>query len=216
VRVARAGASGRGAMWIAGPEIVRGTSTLALHFETTAGIGPITGADRTASWLDVTRMASLRFVKHERHILSTHDDSVDVGAGDRTWSATDGAGGASPSDAALDELSFIYFLRTLPLSDDSTYTFTRHYDAERNPQTVRVVGRDTLRTKAGVFATVVVELRVRDPRHYRGDGVIKIHLSDDSRRIPVRIESRMPVFGATVLTLESFVLPGTREASPQR
>ena len=106
------------------------------------------------------------------------------------------------ANAPLDELSFIYFLRTLPLLDDSARTFVRHYDSDRNPVTVTVVGRDTLKTRAGEFPTIIVEMRVRDPRHYQGDGVIRINLSDDARRLPVRIESRMPVFGATVLTLK--------------
>ena len=194
-------------MWIEDlPAIVHGSPTLVLRFETAAGVGPVRGSDRTASWLDPDRMASLRFVKHEHHLLSTRDDSVEMFADTRRWSAADGTAGDSPTDAPLDELSFIYYLRTLPLADDTARAYIRHFDAERNPATIRVVGRDSLRTEAGEFATIVVELRVKDPRHYRGDGVIRINLSDDSRRIPVRIESRMPVFGSTVLTLRSYVM----------
>jgi hypothetical protein len=48
-----------------------------------------------------------------------------------------------------------------------------------------------------------VEMRVKDPRRYKGEGVLRIHLTDDACRIPVRIESTMPVLGTTVLTLES-------------
>ena len=69
---------------------------------------------------------------------------------------------------------------------------------------MRVLARDTVRTRAGTFATIVVEMRVRDPQRYGGEGTIRLHLSDDARRIPVRIESSVPVLGATVLTLESF------------
>jgi hypothetical protein len=46
-------------------------------------------------------------------------------------------------------------------------------------------------------------MRVRDPRRYRGEGVIRVNLSDDACRIPVRIESRMPVVGAAVMLLAS-------------
>ena len=217
VHVARMGASGRGAMWIEDtPAMVRGSSTLVLRFETAAGVGPVRGSDRTASWLDIDRMASLRFVKHERHLLSTRDDSVEMFAETRRWSAADGTGGESPSGAPLDELSFIYFLRTLPLADTTYHAYIRHFDAERNPATIRVLRRDTLRTSAGTFATILVELRVHDPRHYHGEGVIRINLSDDVRRIPVRIESRMPVFGVTVLTLQSFVMPTASDSRAAR
>ena len=161
-------------------------------------------------------MASRRFVKHERHLLSTRDDSVEMVGEERRWERADGVSGFSPTDAPLDELSFIYFVRTLALADDSASSFMRHFDTDRNPQTVRVTGRETLVTRAGTFPTIVVEMRVRDPRHYKGEGVIRISLSDDVRRIPVRIESRMPVFGATVLTLESFVVPAPARSPAQR
>jgi len=50
-------------------------------------------------------------------------------------------------------------------------------------------------------------MRVRDPRRYRGEGVIRIHITDDRCRLPVRIQSTMPVVGTTVLTLESHTHP---------
>ena len=47
-------------------------------------------------------------------------------------------------------------------------------------------------------------MRVKDPRHYKGDGLLILNISNDARRIIVRIESTVPTFGKTVLTLESF------------
>jgi hypothetical protein len=110
---------------------------------------------------------------------------------------------ASPTNAPLDELSFIYFVRTISLAGDSAWRFDRHFDAARNPTTIRVVGRRTLETAAGSFRTVQGEMRVHDPRRYKGEGVITIDLTDDRRRLPVRIESSMPVLGRTVLSLAS-------------
>jgi hypothetical protein len=123
------------------------------------------------------------------------------------WSAADGSSGATPSGAPLDELSFIYFIRTLPLTADTTFEVNRHFDASRNPVGLRILGRESLSTSAGDFETVIVEMRVKDPRNYRGEGVIRIHLTDDACRLPVRIESTMPDVGKTVLTLESAVRP---------
>ncbi|HVT38720.1 MAG TPA: DUF3108 domain-containing protein, partial [Gemmatimonadaceae bacterium] len=198
VHVDRMGATGHGAMWVAAAESVRGIGTWALHFETRAGVGPITGTDRTASWLDPVKMASLRFVKHERHILATHDDSVEIFPDEHRWRGADGSAGDVATDAPLDELSFIYFIRTLPFTDDSATAFVRHFEAARNPESVRLVGRETIRTKAGTFETLIVEMRVQDPRHYKGDGIIRINLTDDARRLPVRIESRLPTLGGTL------------------
>ena len=108
-----------------------------------------------------------------------------------------------PTGAPLDELSFVYFLRTLRLADGDTYTFTRHYDTARNPVRVRVIGRGRIRVPAGEFDAVEVEMRVRDANHYGREGVIQFHFTDDARRIPIRMESQIPVAGRMVLSLES-------------
>ena len=207
---------GKGTMQVTGPVEVRGTTTWLLRFDFQAGLGPIRAVDRTESWLDPARIASLRFAKHERHPLSRSDQRVELFPDERRWTAERGESGESLSDAPLDELSFIYFLRTVPLLADSTYRFDRHFESGRNPTTVRVVRRESLTTKAGRFETVLVEMRVRDARHYQGDGVIRIHFTDDALRLPVRIESAMPVIGTAVLSLDSHVEGGAVAVTGER
>ncbi len=206
VKVAKMGATGHGAMWIAGPEVVRGTETYVLHFDSQAGLGPFRASDKTTSWLDPQRMAALRFSKVEHHLFASHTDDVEIYPTQRRWSAADSTSGESPTDSPLDELSFIYFIRTLPLADDSVYVVERHYDLQRNPTTIRVVAHEEIETKAGKFSTLKVEMRVKDPRHYKGEGTIVFNFTDDAQRIPVRIESTVPVYGKTVLTLETVTL----------
>ncbi len=202
VRLSAVNLRGRGAMWVGLPEMVRGTETYVLHFGFKARRGPLRVADATTSWLDPVRMASLRFVKRERQPFASRDEDIALFPFEQRWSAADGRSGANITDAPLDELSFIYLLRTVPLVTDSTYRFNRHFDAARNPTLVRVLRREQLKVGAGTFAAVLVEMRVRDPARYRGEGVIRIHFSDDERRLPLRIESTLPVAGTAVLTLE--------------
>ena len=206
--VSRVGTIGRGEMWIEGPVIVKGISTWVLRFDTKAGFAMVRGKDFTTSWYDPSRGASVKFDKREREPLSNHDEVIEMDPATKSWTEVGGSrmAGESPTDAPLDELSFLYFIRTLPLADDSLRSFQRHFDAARNPTTIRVIGRESINTKAGTFPTLIVEMKVRDPRHYRGEGTIRINLSDDDHRIPVRIQSEMPVFGTATLTLESFVL----------
>ena len=135
--------------------------------------------------------------------LATRDEDVRMNGAARTWSAAAGGGGAMSTDAPLDELSFIYFVRTLRLADGDSYSLARHYDAARNPVRVRVVGRGVTVVPAGRFHTVQVEMRVRDPIRYQGEGVIRLHLTDDARRLLVRMESSIPRAGRMVLSLES-------------
>jgi hypothetical protein len=200
-------AAGTGVMSVGGPVDVRGIDAVVLRSEMRAGVGPISGTGRTESWLDADRMTALRFVKHERRVFSRHRDSVEVFPDDRWWTAADGTSGTTPSALPLDELSFIYFIRTLPLAADTTFEVSRHFDAARNPVGLRIVSRESIATKAGNFETVIVEMRVKDPRNYRGEGIIRVHLTDDDCRLPVRIESTIPDVGRTVLTLESATRP---------
>ena len=202
VRLSGVGLKGKGAMWTDGPAMVRGVETWVLHFGFKAKLGPVKVSDMTESWLDPRAMAALRFVKRERHPFSSMDEDIAMFPAEKRWSAADGRKGDAITDAPLDELSFIYFLRTIPLAADSVYRFDRHFDAQRNPTTVKVVRRESLNVGAGTFAAVLVEMRVRDPARYRGEGVIRIHFSDDARRLPLRIESTLPVAGTAVLTLE--------------
>lgn len=201
VRVSKLGQVGHGSMWVEGPVDVRGTDAVLLRFHFRTRVGFVTASNETDSWLDPARMASLRFRKRERHPLSKHDEAVELFPAEQRWEGSEGAG-HSATDAPLDELSFIYFLRTLELRPDTTYRFDRHFDPARNPTTVRVVGHETLTTDAGEFRTTIVEMRVKDRRFRDGrEGVIRINFSDDTCRIPVRMESSAPIVGRAVLTL---------------
>lgn len=207
VSISRMGTVGKGSMWVEGPVVVRGVSTWLLRFDFQAGLGPMKAVDHTSSWLDPVRMAAQRYFKHEKHVLSKRDEQVEIFAADKRWTSAAGASGMSPTDEPLDELSFMYFIRTLPLEPDSTYVLNRHFDPARSPTTVKVVRREIVNTPAGRFQTIRLEMRVRDSRRYKGEGVITLNLSDDAMRIPVRIESAMPVIGTAVMILESFNNP---------
>ena len=195
------GIGGRGTMWIAGPVDVRGVATYELHFDFFARVGPLSVSQKSTSWLDPERMASMRFEKRERHLLVRRQESVDLFPDERRWRTSAGQTGSSPSSTPLDELSFIYFVRTLSLTPDSALRLDRHFDLDRSPTIVRVLERERVNTPAGSFNTVVVEMRVRDPQHYKGEGTIRFSISEDGCRLPVRIESDIPDAGHVVLTL---------------
>lgn len=213
-RVANVGTVGRGAMWVEGPVMVRGVRTLLLRFDMSAGFGPVKASDRTSSWLDATRMTSLRYAKRERSPVANHQEEVDLYPEEKIWRSASGASGATPASRSLDELSFIYYIRTLPLTPGAVYRLDRHFDSSRNPTTITVVGRERVVTAAGSFHTVLVEMRVRDSRRYKNVGVIRINLTDDRCRVPVRITSSLRVLGTVVLTLESYDGPKRLCADP--
>jgi hypothetical protein len=203
VSVGIAGTVGRGTMTVEGPVELRGTTTYLLRSDFRARVAWIDGFERCDSWLDPERMAILRSETSQKRPFAQHEEQVTVFPAESRWSTDAGRSGESPTDAPLDELAFIYFIRTMPLAPDSAYRVDRHYDPARNPVEVRVLGRETVRTGAGEFATIAVEMRVKDPRRFEREGVIRLNLTDDQWRIPVRIQGAMPVFGTATFTLES-------------
>ncbi|MDQ2664603.1 MAG: DUF3108 domain-containing protein [Gemmatimonadota bacterium] len=198
------GLNGKADMWIEGPVDVRGTPTMVLRFTFSARIGFLRVSDNTTSWLDPVRMSSLRFTKEEHHLLARHSEDVSIEPLARKWTAADGREGNTPSARPLDELSFIYAVRTFALADGGPpLVLDRHFDPERSPTTLRSLGSGSVTTSVGVFATREVEMRVRDARNYKGEGIIRFSLSDDACRRPIRIESNIPGAGSVVLTLAS-------------
>ena len=188
---------------------VRGTSTYLLRSQTRAGMGPFKGSQLMESWLDPLTLRSLRFHEQERRFFRSRNVRTEILPNDRRWTDDDGGSGESITNASLDELSFIYYLRTLPLGKDTLYQFSRHFDASRDPVIVRESPGGVIEMSSGVFATTLMEMHVHDPRRYRGEGVIRVFLSDDRCRLPVRIESSVPGMGSFVLTMDSYVAPGS-------
>ena len=197
------GLNGTAEMWIEGPVDVRGTPTMVLRFTFDARVGFLRVADNTTSWLDPLRMATMRFQKEERHLLARRSEDVSIDPRARRWVASDGREGVSPSDAPLDELSFIYALRTFAIPAGASVVLDRHFDPDRSPTTVASLGFGTVTSPAGTFTTREIEMRVRDLRNYQGEGTIHLSLSDDKCRRPIRIESRIPGAGTVVLLLRS-------------
>ena len=201
----RFGKLGTGTMSVTGPEEVGGRRAFVLGFDFDGRMGPAVIRDRTRSWFDSRAMASVRYTKTERSPLGSRSEDVRMDLGDRQWASARGERGAIPTAAPLDELSFLFFIRTLPLEAGATYDLNRHFDTRRNPVRVKVLGRREVTVPAGRFRTVAVEMRVHDPERYK-DGrqaVIRLYLTDDECRIPVRIESSMPFVGSVTMALQA-------------
>ena len=132
------GVAGKGSIWVEGSTEVRGTPTWTLHSEMEGRLGFLRATDKTTSWLDPIRFASLRYTSEERHLLARHDETVDIFPAERRWRGEGGSAGTTETDAPLDALSFLFYLRTLPLRSDAPLTVSRHFDTARNPTIVTV------------------------------------------------------------------------------
>lgn len=194
----RFGHFGAGSMRVEGPVEVRGEQALQLAFDFRGRVGLFRIEDRTRSWVSAEDLSSLRYHKQERTPLGSRSEEVEIYPDEGRWTDASEEQGETVCGHPLDELSFLYFIRTLPLEDGAEYTLNHHFDPERNPVSLKVLRRESTKVPAGVFETVVVEMRVRDERV----SAMRLYISDDDLRIPVRIESSAPWVGSTRLLLE--------------
>lgn len=196
-------ASGKGEMRVGQSELRGDRKTYFLSFEVRGGFGPFRMEGRTHSWVDAATLAAVRFHKYERSPFGSSTRTVDLEAPSGMWRADDGAEGIMPTADPLDELSFLYYLRSLPLPDGARYGVTRHFERARNPVIISVVARENIRVPAGSFDVIVVDMHVPTDGHLEDGSAIRLYLTDDERRVPVRIESSVRHVGRVVLTLES-------------
>lgn len=160
--------------------------------------------DQTSSWIDPATFTSYRYEKDESHPLGSRRESVRIYPAERRWEDAYGGGGRTPAGNPLDELSILFYLRTLELEDGVEYTMDRHFDEARSPIEVEVLREDSISVPAGNFRVTVVEMRVTDPDRFGGDGRVVLYLAQDEYRTPVRIESSVPVAGSLVLSLQEY------------
>ena len=202
VSLGKFGRSGTGWLRVERAATVRDEAVQLLRFDFSAKVGPFRVQHHSRSWLSARRGAALRYFIDERAPFQKPvQDRVELYPQQSRWEGRR-ASGMSTTQEPLDELSFLYAVRTLALAPGEGLRLERHFDPRRNPVSVRALRRERVRVPAGEFDTVLVELEVKDPQRYGGRGVLRLHLTDDARHLPVRIESEVPVAGHLTLELQ--------------
>lgn len=161
-----------------------------------------------ASWTGIDDFTSRRFV----HVVDDrHDDFTIFPDSGFYRNVNDTTRHKTPHDA-LDDLAFIYFLRTIPLKAGGHYEFNRYYREEHNPVIVDVVGRELVDMPDGTRSPCWILHPIVDEPHgmFDRDHDARIWITDDGRRIPVQIRSSYPVAGAITLKLRAVTMPFTR------
>jgi hypothetical protein len=170
------------------------TGAVRLAFDFDARVLLFKASDHTFSELEATSLRTLRYSKRERSPVGARDENVVIDHAASTW--TDhGSVQRLASTETLDELSFIYLIRNIELAVGEERILTRHFDEARNPVKIRAV--------SFTEDVEVIEMSVPDKRQKSGYSVLRFHLSRDPRRIPLRIESSMPVAGKVTMNFIS-------------
>ena len=157
--------------------------------------------DSMRSWFGASDLVSRRFAQNTNDNGTLRAHRYEIFPERRMW-IRDEQDSAGTVPEPLDDASFFFFARTLPYEDEQTYILPRYFLADRNPITIRVLGRQSIRVPAGRFGAVVVRPIFKTGGIFGEGGEATIWFSDDSTRIPLRIRASM-VLGTLDISLRS-------------
>ena len=146
------------------------------------------------SWVGAGSFNSLRF--HRRMEQGGKvDDQAYVILPDSARYRQEGVPGewVAPTNP-LDELAFLYYLRSAALKVGHTYNYVRYFKTGYNPIQVSVTGREPVPMPDGSNASCLA-VRVTA----RGT-TMQVWFTDDARRLPAQLELPLP-FGSVTLSL---------------
>ncbi|MDA8085249.1 MAG: DUF3108 domain-containing protein, partial [Nitrospiraceae bacterium] len=93
----------------------------------------------------------------------------------------------------MDPLSSFFYVRTLPLVVGRPVHVTIFDDEKVWNVEVQVLRKERVQTWAGTFNTIVIRPVMKSSGIFRRHGDIYIWLTDDARRMPVMLESKVKI-----------------------
>lgn len=199
---------GEGLMEVVDVEPVRGRSSYHVSWVIQGGIPFARVNDHFESWFDVRTLASRRFIQDIDEVRYERLRHYEIYPEEGHWDLLDDEDGeALETDLPLDDIAFIYFVRTLDLEVGETYSFDRYFRADRNPVILEVLRRETIEVPAGTFETIVVRPIIKAGGLFGEGGEAEVYFTDDDRRLLVRLSSKLPI-GSLSLHLKEY-RPGT-------
>lgn len=193
---------GSGYMEAVGYEPVRGVNALHVKFAVRGGTFFYKVNDVLESWIDTTRFVSLRHHAELSEGSRDRERRFEFYPERRTFSQ-DGKPEEPGIAEPLDDGSFLYFVRRVPLEVGRSYEFTRYFRPDRNPVRIVVLRRETVKVPAGTFRTVVIQPIIKAKGLFSEGGKAQVWLTDDSARVMVQMKSSLPV-GSLNLYLRSY------------
>jgi hypothetical protein len=190
---------GESSMQIPAIEPTRGIPSYHVEWRIKGGIPFFQVDTKFQSWIDIERLLSLRFIQDQHEGNHTRFREYQFFPEQRLWKRADNnEEGPLATPLPLDDLSFIYFARSLKLEVGKQYRFDRYFKESGNPVIVKVLRRDQRVVPAGTFKTIVVQPIIRTKGLFSEGGQAELHLTDDPRRLLVYLKTEMPGISLTL------------------
>ena len=198
---------GNAAMEVVGIDTVHNTETVHIRFRISGGALWYHLDQTIESWVGRYDFRSRRYASvqdergnHREHFYDIYPDSGFYREQGRDTTF------ATVLDP-LDDASFLYWIRTVPLEVGKKYEYARYFRPDRNPVIVEVVGRDKVSLAGKKWQALVVRPTIPNGRGiFAKDSETRIWLSDGPQRLVLAIQSNFS-FGQVTLKLKDYVIP---------
>ena len=199
---------GNGRMKVVGIDTIRGQPTWNVRFSISGGTFFYRVNDVYESWMDLFTLNSLRYVQDTDQGSRERLRSFEIFPDKAIYNEVAKNNRVMPSvSEPLDDGSFLYFIRTVPLVVGETYDFHRYFKPDRNPVRIRVLRKERIKVPAGSFDAIVLQPIIKTSGIFSEGGHAEVWLSDDDKRIMLQMKSRLS-FGSLNLYLRSYRLLG--------
>jgi len=161
--------------------------------------------DRFFSYIDRKGLFSRKFIKHQKE--GKHENYRELIYDQEAHKVHDMVKGEIKDcvPEAQDELSIFYYFRSIDYEVGEGILLEGFVDKQGNPLKVAVHNKEWVVVPAGRFYCMVVEPFIRSGGLFKHKGNLRIWLTDDQYRIPVKVSSELD-FGNIALLLESYEL----------
>lgn len=102
-----------------------------------------------------------------------------------------------------DALSSFYYTRFQALPLGGSLVFDYHASKKSQPMEVKVLGRERIQTPAGTFDCVAIEPVLKAGGIFKNKGRLVIWMTEDERRMPVLMRSKVAVGSISVVLQEA-------------
>ncbi|HRP02755.1 MAG TPA: DUF3108 domain-containing protein [Candidatus Kapabacteria bacterium] len=95
-----------------------------------------------------------------------------------------------------DIVSAFYYVRTMDIGNmrkDSIFYLKNFFDDTTFNLGVRIKGKQTIEVEAGTFKCVVIEPMIVQGGLFKSEGSVFVWMSDDDRKIPVKVATKIPI-----------------------
>jgi len=103
-----------------------------------------------------------------------------------------------------DALSSLYYVRTQDIQPGRDIYIDNHTDKKNYPLKITVYGRERVQVPAGEFDCILVEPAMRAEGIFKAKGRIKIWLTDDRYKMPVKMQTEVFFLGSITAKLREF------------